>query len=90
VTSGAEAVEAFDSSTFDLVVLDIQMPQLNGFQVLEHIRAKEVKRVPVVMLTAAGSERDIVHGFELGANDYILKPFSPAELTIRLKRFTAV
>jgi DNA-binding response OmpR family regulator len=86
---GASAVESLTEGTFGLVVLDVQMPGLDGFQVLEHVRSTDsLSDVPVVMLTAVGSERDVVKGFELGADDYILKPFSPAELTARLKRFT--
>jgi DNA-binding response OmpR family regulator len=85
--NGAEAAAAFVGEPFDLVVLDVQMPGLDGFEVLTRIRAASDTKVPVVMLTAVGSERDVVKGFELGADDYILKPFSPAELTVRLKRF---
>jgi DNA-binding response OmpR family regulator len=82
-----EAASAFEGKDFDLVVLDVQMPGMDGFEVLTKIRTGATSRVPVVMLTAVGSERDVVRGFELGADDYILKPFSPAELTVRLKRF---
>jgi DNA-binding response OmpR family regulator len=86
--NGTSAAEAFARSPFDLVVLDVQMPGLDGFEVLNHIRRDAKSTVPVVMLTAVGNEKDVVRGFELGADDYILKPFSPAELTMRLKRFT--
>ncbi len=85
--NGTDAAAAIEGDLFDLVVLDVQMPGLDGFEVLNRIRSRSQSRVPVVMLTAVGSERDVVKGFELGADDYILKPFSPAELTVRLKRF---
>jgi DNA-binding response OmpR family regulator len=85
--NGADAAAALEGDAFDLVVLDVQMPGLDGFEVLSYIRKRATSHVPVVMLTAVGSERDVVRGFELGADDYILKPFSPAELTVRLKRF---
>lgn len=86
---GASAMAAADDPDFGLVVLDVQMPGANGFEVLERIRSNPaLNHVPVVMLTAVGGERDVVRGFEMGADDYILKPFSPAELTARLKRFT--
>jgi DNA-binding response OmpR family regulator len=85
--NGRDAAAAFEGHCFDLVLLDVQMPGLDGFEVLSRIRANAESQVPVVMLTAVGSERDVVRGFELGADDYILKPFSPAELTVRLKRF---
>ena len=86
---GTSALAAADDHHFGLVVLDVQMPGANGFDVLQRIRSNpELNHTPVVMLTAVGGERDVVRGFELGADDYILKPFSPAELTARLKRFT--
>lgn len=86
---GTSAAESLEQDSFGLVVLDVQMPGLDGFQVLQRVRSIDsLSEVPVVMLTAVGSERDVVRGFELGADDYILKPFSPAELTARLKRFT--
>lgn len=86
---GSAALDAANDDRFGLVVLDVQMPGANGFDVLERIRSNPaLNHVPVVMLTAVGGERDVVRGFELGADDYILKPFSPAELTARLKRFT--
>jgi DNA-binding response OmpR family regulator len=84
---GDEAIEALATERFDMAVLDVQMPGADGFEVLTRIRAGAGDRIPVVMLTAVGSERDVVRGFEMGADDYILKPFSPAELTVRLKRF---
>ncbi len=87
--NGSSALEAASDDRFGLVVLDVQMPGANGFDVLQRIRSNPaLNHVPVVMLTAVGGERDVVRGFELGADDYILKPFSPAELTVRLKRFT--
>ena len=86
---GSSALDAASHERFGLVVLDVQMPGANGFDVLQRIRSNpELNHVPVVMLTAVGGERDVVRGFELGADDYILKPFSPAELTARLNRFT--
>lgn len=86
---GTSALEAVSEDRFGLVVLDVQMPGANGFDVLDRIRSQpSMNHVPIVMLTAVGGERDVVRGFELGADDYILKPFSPAELTARLKRFT--
>jgi DNA-binding response OmpR family regulator len=85
---GRSAVEAAEAGSFGLVLLDVHMPELDGFQVLARLRADaRHAAVPIVMLTAVGSERDVVRGFELGADDYILKPFSPAELTARLRRF---
>lgn len=85
---GDAALEAAEAGEFAIIVLDVEMPRRNGFEVLERMRAmRKLDDTPIVMLTAAGDEREVVRGFDLGANDYIVKPFSPAELTARLKRF---
>ena len=74
-----------------LVLLDIMLPYLNGLQLLAHIRQKaEWKHVPVIMLTADSNERDIEQALAAGANDYMVKPFNPRELTARLQRFVKV
>lgn len=71
----------------DLAILDVKMPGMDGFELLGRLRELESFRgVPLLMLTSMGSERDVVRGFELGADDYIVKPFSPAELVARLHR----
>ena len=80
---GFQVIEAFNGKqaidklrdTPDLILLDVMMPDLDGFEVLETVR--EVTNVPVIMLTAKGEEDDRVRGLELGADDYITKPFSP-------------
>ncbi len=72
----------------DIVLLDVMLPFLSGLQVLTFIRKRDGwKKVPIVMLTADGSEHDIKRALENGANDYMIKPFNPRELTTRLKRF---
>ena len=80
---GLEAMQAIRTSMPDLVLLDVMMPDLDGFEVLKMIR--EVSTVPVIMLTAKGEEDDRVRGLELGADDYITKPFSPRELVSRVR-----
>lgn len=80
---GMKAIDAVRTAMPDLVLLDIMMPDMDGFEVLKIIR--ETSSVPVIMLTAKGEEDDRVHGLELGADDYITKPFSPRELTSRIK-----
>ncbi|HEY9077383.1 MAG TPA: response regulator transcription factor [Anaerolineaceae bacterium] len=80
---GMQAIQALRDSMPDLVVLDVMMPDLDGFEVLKLIR--EISTVPVVMLTAKGEEDDKVKGLELGADDYVAKPFSPRELVSRIK-----
>ena len=80
---GLDAMQAIRTSMPDLVLLDVMMPDLDGFEVLKMIR--EVSPVPVIMLTAKGEEDDRVRGLELGADDYITKPFSPRELVSRVR-----
>ena len=80
---GPAAVRAFESESADLLVLDINMPGLSGFQVCEAIRARS--RVPVMMLTVRGEEEDLVSALGLGADDYLTKPFSPRTLLARIK-----
>jgi two-component system KDP operon response regulator KdpE len=81
--NGKEALEQVRTQLPDLVLLDIMMPDINGFEVLKKIR--EVNTVPVIMLTAKGEEDDRIQGLELGADDYITKPFSPRELVSRIR-----
>ncbi|MFZ5917684.1 MAG: response regulator transcription factor [Chloroflexota bacterium] len=82
-TNGLMAVEKVRDELPDLVVMDVQMPEMDGFEALERIR--EVSTVPVIMLTVRGDEDDRVRGLELGADDYVTKPFSPRELSSRIK-----
>jgi len=81
--NGAQAMDRLRVVLPDLVLLDVMMPDLDGFQVLRMIR--EVGSTPVIMLTAKGEENDKVRGLELGADDYVTKPFSPRELTSRIR-----
>ncbi len=80
---GTEALNKLRSALPDLVLLDVMLPDIDGFEVLRMIR--EVSTVPVIMLTAKGEEDDRVHGLELGADDYVTKPFSPRELVSRVR-----
>src|SRR5690606_9582208 len=82
-SDGNAALRAFDSEGPDLVILDINMPGATGFQVCESIRTRS--RVPVMMLTVRGEEEDLVRALELGADDYLTKPFSPRTLLARVK-----
>lgn len=81
--SGREALEVCSRERVDVVLLDVMMPGMDGLEVLRRIRAKS--RVPVIMLTARGDEADRVVGLEVGADDYVPKPFSPRELLARLR-----
>lgn len=80
---GEEALRLFESETPDFVVLDLMLPKMDGYQVMKEIRKR--RNVPILMLTAKGDELDRVLGLELGADDYVTKPFSPRELVARVK-----
>jgi DNA-binding response OmpR family regulator len=80
---GQEALDRFDEGTFDLVVLDVMLPRVDGFDVCRKLRARSA--VPIIMLTAKAEEFDKVLGLELGADDYITKPFSMREFRSRVK-----
>lgn len=80
---GMKAMQALRDHLPDVVVLDVMMPDVDGFDVLKMIR--EISTVPVIMLTAKGEEEDRVRGLELGADDYVTKPFSPRELVSRVR-----
>ncbi|MBY0403713.1 MAG: response regulator transcription factor [Cyanobacteria bacterium] len=92
---GYEVIPAYDGSTAvdliwekmpDLIVLDLMLPDRSGFDICRQIKAEEkTRKIPIIMLTARSSEHDRVSGFEAGAEDYVVKPFSPKELVLRVK-----
>jgi len=85
--NGEEALAAIKTEKPDLILLDVMMPVMNGYEVLRRVKEDEnLKNIPVVMLTARAQEKDVVKGIDLGADDYIIKPFHPAELLARVKR----
>lgn len=87
VSDGMAAVRELEKAEIDLAILDIMMPGLNGLEILQRLRSTlENRRLPVVLLTARGEEVDRVVGFELGADDYVTKPFSVRELVLRVER----
>jgi two-component system response regulator ResD len=81
---GLEAIEVAATQRPDLVVLDLMLPGLDGLEVMRRLRAQDRDRVAVILLTAKGEESDRVIGLRLGADDYVVKPFSPAELVARV------
>lgn len=88
--NGGEALEIATREKPDLVLLDIMMPVMNGFQVLRKFKSQEeTKNIPVIMLTSKVQEKDVVFRLEAGAEDYITKPFSFAELNARVNRVLA-
>ena len=85
--NGEDAFRWAATASFDVAILDVKVPGMDGFEILERLRAiPRFRDVPVIMLTGLGSEADVVRGLELGAHDYMLKPFSPAELLARVRR----
>jgi DNA-binding response OmpR family regulator len=79
---GMEAVLLCRSQSFDLIVMDIMMPELDGFSACREIR--KITQTPIIMLSARGEEYDRINGFEVGIDDYVIKPFSPKELMLRV------
>jgi DNA-binding response OmpR family regulator len=84
--NGEEGLEAALNGRPDLILLDIMLPKINGFEICRAVRAEKLE-MPILMLTAKGQEEDIVRGLELGADDYITKPFSMRELVARTQAF---
>jgi DNA-binding response OmpR family regulator len=86
--SGADAWEKLQTETPDLILSDVLMPRMTGFEMLEKIKKEErLKKIPVIMLTSISMEEDVVKGLEMGASDYVVKPFSFAELAARIKKW---
>ena len=81
-SDGMEAIEQCRTGNFDLMIIDIMMPELDGFSACREIR--KFSQIPIIMLSARGEEYDKINGFELGIDDYVVKPFSPKELMLRV------
>ena len=80
---GMQAVEMVKNQDFDIIIMDVMMPKLDGYSACEEIR--KIKQIPVIMLSARGEEYDKLFGFEIGVDDYVVKPFSPKELMARIR-----
>ena len=80
--NGMQAVEKCRGKKYDLIIMDVMMPELDGFSAVREIRKDQ--QTPVIMLSARGEEYDRIHGFEIGVDDYVVKPFSPQELMLRV------
>ncbi len=79
---GMQAIQVCRQNEFDLIIMDVMMPELDGFSACREIR--KFCDTPIIMLSARGEEYDKIHGFELGSDDYVVKPFSPKELMMRV------
>ena len=80
---GMQAVEMVKNQDFDIIIMDVMMPKLDGYSACKEIR--KIKKIPVIMLSARGEEYDKLFGFEIGVDDYVVKPFSPKELMARIR-----
>ncbi|MFZ4932042.1 response regulator transcription factor [Chryseobacterium sp. Mn2064] len=85
-SDGKSAVEAFNSNTFDICLLDIMMPEMNGFEVAQHIRSKN-SDIPIIFISAKALKEDRIKGLKIGADDYLVKPFSIEELILKIEVF---
>lgn len=84
---GGKALELIQGNHPDLILLDVMMPVMDGYHVLQEIKKDpKLSEIPVIMLTSKGQEKDVVRGIDLGATDYIVKPFRPSELVARIRR----
>ena len=83
---GKAAKEKLANEKFDLILTDLHMPYISGLELISYIRNDLKINAPIIMLTRVGIEETVLQAFELGADDYITKPFSPAELTLRVKK----
>jgi DNA-binding response OmpR family regulator len=84
---GREAIKKIEEVSPDLIITDIMMPFASGLEIIEAVKRKAGKRIPVIVLSAMGQENVVLEAFQLGADDYITKPFSPNELSMRVKRY---
>lgn len=82
-SDGLEAIEKCRTNSYDIIIIDIMMPELDGFSACREIR--KFSQIPIIMLSARGEEYDKINGFELGIDDYVVKPFSPKELMLRVE-----
>lgn len=80
--NGMEAIEKVEAKQYDIIIMDVMMPELDGFSAIKEIRKKY--DIPTIVLSARGEEYDRLHGFDLGIDDYVVKPFSPKELLMRV------
>ncbi|MCS4165604.1 response regulator [Sphingobacterium paramultivorum] len=87
-TNGKDAIEKLNTMDLDLIITDIMMPFASGIEVLSSIKKLE-KKIPVIVLSNMGQEEVVIEAFDLGASDFMVKPFSPEELLLRVKRLTS-
>lgn len=83
---GRKALQILNEEDFDLIITDVMLPFNNGLEIVDFVKNKKKLNTPIVILSAVGAENAVLDGFAIGADDYITKPFSPTELSVRIKR----
>lgn len=83
---GQIAMNKIDESPYDIIITDLMMPYANGMEIINHVRQTKELKTPIIVLSKVGLENTVLEAFRLGADDYITKPFSPSELSVRVKR----
>lgn len=84
--NGKKALEQFSQLEPDMLITDLMMPEMDGTQLVQHIRQSLQSTIPILVLSASGEEASVLDAFRLGANDYVTKPFNPRELSLRVRR----
>lgn len=87
-SDGREAIQKIDEINPDLIITDIMMPFASGLEIIEAVKRRSGRSIRIIVLSAMGQENVVLEAFQLGADDYITKPFSPNELSMRVKRYT--
>lgn len=85
-SDGKDALEILQKEKIDFMITDLHMPNISGLELIKYVRSELKKNIPIIMLTRVGLEETVLLAFELGVDDYITKPFSPTELTLRIKK----
>ncbi len=90
VPDAREALKAFEQSPPDLIITDILMPYTSGLELIAIVKSNSSKKIPVIVLSALGQEETVMEAFQLGADDFLTKPFNPTELSVRVKRLLKI
>jgi DNA-binding response OmpR family regulator len=85
-TDGKECLEILEHTKVDLIITDLYMPFINGYEVISHLRDEKNDKTPILVLSAGGAEDNVLKAFELGADDFMIKPFSLMELNVRVRK----
>lgn len=90
VPDGREALKALESFTPDIIITDILMPYTSGLELIGIVKSTQNKKIPIIVLSGLGQENTVLEAFQLGAEDFLTKPFNPVELSVRVKRLLKV